>query len=59
VGQLTIPSALLQSTQGWLEILLSARSDRFTHFTVALTDGSSMPVIARYYPSEVIPVQIQ
>jgi hypothetical protein len=63
-GQLTIPAALMQNlSQGaannGLELLLTPRPDRITTFQVLLTKGGTVPALFRYYPSEVIPIQVQ
>jgi hypothetical protein len=63
-GQVTVPATLLQGlTQSpngtGIELLMVPRGDRLTVFQAPLTAGGSVPVLFRYYPSEVVPVQIQ
>jgi uncharacterized protein (TIGR03437 family) len=46
----------LQSLDGvtYIELLLTPKPDRITHFNAQLTDGTSIPVLFRYYPSETV-----
>jgi uncharacterized protein (TIGR03437 family) len=63
-GLVTVPAALLEGlTPGpngtGIELLMVPRGDRVTVFQAPLAAGGSVPVLFRYYPSEVVPVQIQ